>query len=134
MRKYFGKVLLLSQLDGRVRDRCNCNKKKRVDMHLDKAYQNRFFHTGPNLSDMKNDYDSDSRRKDRINRAFTTPPMKPKPFDMTRMDDTLFETPHYENPIASDLPHRTNRRLDFEEQEEIDLINKQEQQIENIKK
>ena len=82
---------------------------------------------------MKNDSDADSR-KDRINRAFITPPMKPKPFDMILMDDTPFETPHYENPIASDLSHRISRRLEFEEQEEIDIINKQEQQIENTKK
>ena len=59
--------------------------------------------------------------------------MKPKSFDMTLLDDTHFETPHYENPSASDLSRRINRRLDFEEQEEIDLINKQEQQIENIR-
>ena len=91
------------------------------------------INTGSNLSDMKNDSDADNR-KDRINRAFTTPPMKPKSFDMTLMDDTPFETPHYEQSIASDLSDRINRRLDFEEQEEIDLINKQEQQIENIKK
>ena len=32
------------------------------------------------------------------------------------------------------LIYHINRRLDFEEQEEIDLINKQELQIENIKK
>ena len=64
----------------------------------------------------------------------TTPPMKPQEFDMTRMDDTPFETPHYENPIASDLSHRINRRLGFEEQEELYLINKHEQQIENTKK
>ena len=64
---------------------------------------------------MKNDSDADNR-KDRINRAFTTPPMKPKSFDTTLMDDTPFETPHYENSIASDVSHRMNRRLKFEEQ------------------
>ena len=53
---------------------------------------------------------------------------------MTLMDGTPFETPHYESSIGSDLSRRINRRLDFEEQEEIDLFNKQEQQIENIKK
>ena len=71
--------------------------------------------------------------KYRINRA-VTPPIKPKPFDMTLMDDTPFETPHDEPSTSSDLSGRINRRLYFEEQEEIDLINKQEQQIENIKK
>ena len=64
---------------------------------------------------MKNDSDTDSR-KDRINRAFTTPPMKPKAYDMTLLDDTPSDTPHYEHPTASELSHRTNRRLGFEEQ------------------
>ena len=53
---------------------------------------------------------------------------------MTLMGDTPFETPHYENPIASDLSHKINRSLDFGEQEQIYLVNKQEQQIENTKK
>ena len=81
---------------------------------------------------MKNDSGADNRG-DRINRAFTTPPMKPKSLDMTLMDDTPFETPHYEQSVSSDLPNRINRILDFGEQEEIDFINKQEQQIENTK-
>ena len=53
---------------------------------------------------------------------------------MTLMDDTPLETPHYENPAASDISHRINRRLDFEKQEGIELISKQEPQIENTKK
>ena len=89
------------------------------------------INTGSNLSDMKNDSGAESR-KDRINRAIT-PPIKPKTYDMTIMDDEQFETPHYEPSIGSDLSGRVNRRLMFEEQEEHDLINKQEQQIENIK-
>ena len=73
--------------------------------------------TGSNLSDMKNDYDADNR--DRINRAVTTPPMKPKSFDMTLMDDTPFETPQYEQSIVSDLSGIINHRLYFEEQENM---------------
>ena len=57
---------------------------------------------------MNNDSDA-GNRKDRINIAFTTPPMKPKSFDMTLMDDTPFETPRYEQPIPSGLPGRINR-------------------------
>ena len=81
---------------------------------------------------MKNDPDAGNRR-DRINRACITPPLKPKSFDMALMDDTPFETPQYEHPIVSDLSGRINRRLDFEEQGEFAPINKQEPQIENIK-
>ena len=62
------------------------------------------INTGSNSSDMKNDSDADSR-KDRINRAIT-PPIKPKPFDMTLMDDTPFETPRSEPSIGSDLSGR----------------------------
>ena len=73
------------------------------------------INTGSNSSGMKNDSDADSR-KDRVNRAFATPPMKPKPFDMTLMDDTPFETPQYEQSIDSDLSGRINRILHVEEQ------------------
>ena len=79
---------------------------------------------------MKSDSGAGSR-EDRINRAIT--PIKPNPFYMTLMDDTPFETLHYEPSIGSDLSGRINRRLDFEESEEINLINKQEPQIENIR-
>ena len=65
--------------------------------------------TGSNLSDMENDSDADNRR-DRINIAFTTPPMKPKSFDMALMGDTPFETPQYEQSIVSDLSGIINRR------------------------
>ena len=68
---------------------------------------------GSNLSDMKNDSEADNRQ-DRINRAIT--PIKPKPFHLTLMDDTPFETPHYEPSIGSDMSGRINRRLYFEEQ------------------
>ena len=124
----------LSQLDG-VGTRQMQLQQEEASRHAFKeiVLKHIAINTGSNLSDMNTDSDTDSR-KDRVNRAFTTPPMKPKAYDMTLMDETPFETPHYENPIASDLSHRINRRLDFEEQEEIDLINEQEQQIENIKK
>ena len=58
---------------------------------------------------MKNDSDADHRR-DRINKAFTTAPMKTKSFDMTLMDDTPFEIPQYEQSVVSDLPNRIHRR------------------------
>ena len=74
--------------------------------------------TGSDLPDMENDSDADNRR-DRINKACTTPPMKPKSYDLTLMDDTPFETPRYEQSTSSDLPNRTNRRLYFEEQEKL---------------
>ena len=71
------------------------------------------INTGSNLSDMKNDSEADNR-KNKINRAITH--IKPKSFDMTLMDDTPFETPHYESTLGSDFSGRVNRRLYFEEQ------------------
>ena len=71
--------------------------------------------TGSNLSGVNNDSDADNRR-DNINIAFITPPMKPTSFDMTLMDDTPFETPQYEQSIDSDLSGRINRILHVEEQ------------------
>ena len=53
---------------------------------------------------------------------------------MALMGGTPFETPHYEQSVSSDLPGGINRRLGFEEQQEIDLINQQEQQTDNIRK
>ena len=83
---------------------------------------------------MKNGSGADNR-KYRINRALLqATPIKPTSFDMTQMDDTPFETPHCEQSIGSDFPGRINRRLDFEEQEEIELMNEPEQHIETIKK
>ena len=58
------------------------------------------INTVSNLSNMKNDSEADNR-KDKINRATTL--IKPKPFDLTLMDDTPFETPHYEPSIGSEL-------------------------------
>ena len=47
----------------------------------------------------------------------------------------LLKHPIINHPsISSELSGRINRRLGFEEQEQIDPISKQEQQIENIKK
>ena len=73
------------------------------------------INTGYDLSDMRNDSDADNR-KDTINKANKV--IRTKMFDMTLMDDTPFETPHSEPSTGSDYSDRTNRRLDFEEQEQ----------------
>ena len=126
---------ILSQLDG--------EGARQMQLQQEEASRHAFkesllkqiaINTGSNLSDIKNVSEADNR-KDKINRALLqATPIKPKYVDMTLIDDTPFETPHYESSIGSELSGRTNRRLYFEEQEQNDLINKQEQQIENIKK
>ena len=54
---------------------------------------------------------------------------RPETYDMTGGDEfTPFDTPStpfYETPALSDYSSRTNRRIDFDEQEEIQALNKQ---------
>ena len=67
-------------------------------------------------------------RDDRI-REFSTPMRsRPETYDMTGGDDftpfdtptpSPFDTPFHDTPLHSDYSSRTHRRIDFEEQEEI---------------
>ena len=90
---------ILSQLDGEGTRQMQLQQEE-ASRHVFKEslLKHIAINTGSNLSDMENDSDADGR-KDRINRAFITLPMKPKPFDMTLMDGTPFETPHYKPSI-----------------------------------
>ena len=69
-------------------------------------------------------------RTDRI-QEFTTPMRyRPETFDMTGSDDfTPADTPtspFYETPALSDYSGRIKRRIDFDEQEEIQALNRQQ--------
>ena len=54
---------------------------------------------------------------------------RPETYDMTGGDEfTPFDTPStpfYETPALSDYSSRINRRIDFDEQEEIQALNRQ---------
>ena len=88
------------------------------------------INTGSNLFDLRSDSHQEMRTE-RI-REFITPitiRSRPETFDLTGGDDfTLFDTPSspfYETPALSDYSGRINRRLDFEEQDEIQALNRQ---------
>ena len=83
-------------------------------------------------------------RDDRV-REFTTPlRARPETYDMAGSDEftafdtpspSPFDTPFHDTPPHSDYSSRTNRRIDFEEQEEINAMsrqNKREQTIEEV--
>ena len=80
------------------------------------------INTGANLSDLRSESHQELRTY-RI-REFTTPMRsRPETYGMTGGDDfTPFDTPStpfYETPALSDYSSRINRRIDFDEQEEI---------------
>ena len=74
-------------------------------------------------------------RDDRI-REFTTPVRyRPETYDMAGSDDftpydtpspSPFDTPFHDTPLHSDYSSRISRRIDFEEQEEINSRNRQQ--------
>ena len=87
------------------------------------------INTGANLSDLRSESHQDLRT-DRI-REFTTPlRYRPETYDIAGSGEfTPFDTPptpFYETPALSYYSSRINRRIDFDEQEEIQALNKQE--------
>ena len=102
------------------------------------------INTSANLHDSRSEPHQELRT-DRI-REFTTPlRSRPETYDMAGGDDftsfdtpspSPFDTPFPDTPLHCDYPSRTNRRIDFEEQEEINAMNRQqnkrEQRIEGV--
>ena len=87
------------------------------------------INTGANLSDLRSESHQELRT-DRI-REFTTPVRsRPEAYDMTGGDGfTPFDTPStpfYETPALSDYSSRINRRIDFDEREEIQALSRQQ--------
>ena len=79
-------------------------------------------------------------RDDRI-REFSTPlRSRPEAYDIAGSDDTTpydtpspspFDTPFHDTPPHSDYSSRTNRRIDFEGQEEINTRSRQQNKRDN---
>ena len=97
------------------------------------------INTGSNLSDLRSDSHQENRTE-RVNNVIGPLPDFPSwaSFDMAKDDDdddTPYDTP-FNTPArpTADYSDRVNRSLDMEEQEEINKINKQEQQKELIRK
>ena len=72
---------------------------------------------------------------DRIRECTTPVRYRPETYDMAGSDDFTpcdtpspppFDTPFHDTPLHSDYSRRTNRRIDFEEQEEISSRNRQQ--------
>ena len=81
-----------------------------------------------NLFDLS---DSNQEMRDERFREFITPiRSRPETYDVSGGDDfTPFDTPSspfFETPAVSDYSNRINRRIDFEEQEQINARNRQQ--------
>ena len=136
---------IMSQLDGEgiiIMD-------KQQDIASKQAFKYKILkdiaiNTGANLHDLRSESHQEMR-DDRIREFITPMRSRPEIYDMTGGDDfTPFDTPSpspfdtqfHDTPLHSDYPSRTNRRIDFEEQEEINAMNRQqnkrEQRIEGV--
>ena len=126
---------ILSQLDG--------NGMRVMQLQQEMASKQTFkesllkdiaINTGADLHDLRSESHQEMR-DDRI-REFTTPMRsRPETYDMTGGDDftpfdtpspSPFDTPFHDTPLHSDYSNRINRRIDFEEQEEINAKNRQQ--------
>ena len=85
------------------------------------------INTGANLYDLRSESHQEMRG-DRIREFITPMRSRPETYDMTGGDDftpfdtptpSPFDTPFHDTPLHSDYSSRTHRRIDFEEQEEI---------------
>ena len=91
------------------------------------------INTSANLSDLRSEPHQELRT-DRI-REFTTPVRtRPETYDIAGSDEftpfdtpspSQFDTPFHDTPLHSDYSSRINRRIGFDEQEEIQALNKQ---------
>ena len=93
------------------------------------------INTGSKSFDLRSD--SHQEMRDERIREFSTPsrPSQPEAYDPPRDDFTPFDTPSpfYETPALSDYSDRINRRLDFEEQEQINASNRQQNKREQMR-
>ena len=125
--KFLREGFVLSQLDGegmRAMER-------QQEMASKQAFKESLLkeiaiNTGSNLSDLRNDSHQEIRTE-RI-REFSTPiRSRPETYDLSGGDDfTPFDTPSspfFETPALSDYSNRISRRINFEEQEQINARN-----------
>ena len=126
---------VLSQLDGEgmramERQQEMANKQAFKESLLKQIAIN----TGSNLSDLRSEHDQETRTE-RINNAIGTLPEFPSwaSYDMARDDgDSSYDTPG--QPPTADYSDRVNRSLDMEEEEQVNMRNKKDEQKEQIRK
>ena len=129
---------VLSQLDGEGMRQME----KQQEMASKQAFKESLLkqiaiNTGSNLSDLRSEHDQETRTE-RINNAIGTLPDFPSwaTYDMARDDgdssyDTPFNTP---GQATADYSDRVNRSLDLEEEEQVNMRNKKDEQKEQIRK
>ena len=127
--KFLREGFVMSQLDNEGMRQMG----KQQEIASKQAFKERLLkyiaiNTGANLSDLRSE-SHQGLRTDRI-REFTTPMRsRPETYNIAGSDEfTPFDTPStpfYETPALSDYSRRVNRRIDFDEQEEIQALNRQ---------
>ena len=126
--KFLRGGFIMSQLDNEGKRQME----KQQEMASKQAFKESLLkyiaiNTGADLSDLRSGSHQELRT-DRI-REFTTPiRYRPETYDIAGSDEfTPFDTPtpFYETPALSDYSSRINRRIDFDEQEEIQALNRQ---------
>ena len=138
--KFLRNEYVLSQLDGEGMTQME----RQQELASKEAFKESLLkqiaiNTGSNVSDLRSDSHQENRTE-RINNAIRQSLLdfpSCASFDMAKDDDddTPYDTP-FNTPArpTADYSDRVNRSLDMEEQEEINKINKQEQQKELIRK
>ena len=137
--KFLRNGFVLSQLDNAGM----MEMEKQQEMASKQAFKESLLkqiaiNTGANLSDLRNEHDQETRTE-RVNNAIRPLPDFPSwaSFDMARDDDddTPYDTP-FNTPArpTADYSDRVNRSLDMEEQEQVNMRNKKDEQKEQIRK
>ena len=126
--KFIREGFVMSQLDGEGMRQME----KQQEIASKQAFKENLLkyiaiNTGANLSGLRSEPHQELRT-DRI-REFTTPlRSRPGTYDIAGSDEfTPFDTPStpfYETPALSDYSGRTNRRIDSDEQEEMQALSR----------
>ena len=140
---FMGNGFILSQLDNEGMRQME----KQQEIASKQAFKESLLkyiaiNTGANLFDLRSESHQEMR-DDRI-REFTAPMRsRPETYGMTGGDDftpfdtptpSPFDTPFHDTPLHSDYSNRINRRIDFEEQEEINARSRQQNKREQTVK
>ena len=140
--KFLREGFVLSQLDGEGM----AQMEKQQEMASKQAFKESLLkqiaiNTGSNLSDLRSEHDQETRTE-RINNAIRPLPDFPSwaTYDMARDDgDSSYDTPintPFNTPgqPTADYSDRVNRSLDLEEEEQVNMRNKKDEQKEQIRK
>ena len=129
-----------SQLDGE-----GSRIMEKQEMASTQAFKERLLttniaiNTGSNLHGLRSESHQEMR-DDRIHEFSTPLRSRPETYDLAGSGDITpydtpspspFDTPFHDTPLHSDYSSRINRRIDFEEQEEINARSRQQNKRDN---